>query len=279
MAGDFATGAFATLLATPCTAPFLGTAVGFALASGPVNILIIFATLGFGMILPYLAIALFPGIATSLPKPGHWMVTLRHWLGYALASTALWLTWVLAAQITPRFASIVGLCMAAIVILLSLRKTSVSKRLIKFGLLDFALIALGVTLAGSFIPKTEATVDVLWLPFNEQALAADVDEGKTVFVDVTADWCLTCKANKKFILSQDALSQRLFHSDIIAMQADWTNPDPVISDFLHKYRRYGIPFNAVFGPSAPQGIVLPELLTPEAVNNALDKAVNTTPAQ
>lgn len=277
LAGDFATGAFATLLATPCTAPFLGTAVGFALASGPRDILIIFTALGFGMILPYLAIALFPRIATSLPKPGHWMVTLRHVLGYALASTAFWLIWVLSAQITARFASFVGLSMAGIILLLSLHKTSVSKKLVKIGILDFILVSFIVTISGSLIPKMPPTVDVLWLPFSEHALAADVEEGKTVFVDVTADWCLTCKANKKFILSNDAISERLFHSDIIAMQADWTNPDPIITNFLHKYGRYGIPFNAVFGPAAPQGIVLPELLTPETVAKALDKASAATP--
>ena len=272
LAGDFVTGAFATLLATPCTAPFLGTAVGFALASGPRDVLIIFFVLGFGMILPYLAIALFPKLATSLPKPGLWMITLRHVLGYALAATAFWLTWVLSAQITPRFAAFVGLSMAGIVILLSLKKTSVSKKLLKFGLFDFVVVALGITLSGSLIPKAAPTVDALWQPFNETAIAANVEEGKIVFVDVTADWCLTCKANKKFILSQPDLSDRLFHSDIISMQADWTNPDPGISAFLQKYGRYGIPFNAVFGPNAPEGIVLPELLTPSVVTKALDRA-------
>ncbi|HEU0118488.1 MAG TPA: protein-disulfide reductase DsbD domain-containing protein [Alphaproteobacteria bacterium] len=272
LAGDFATGAFATILATPCTAPFLGTAVGFALASGPLDILVIFMALGFGMIIPYLAIALFPSLATKLPKPGAWMVRLRHLLGLALAATALWLIWVLSAQITAKFATLVGLSMLGIVILLSLRKTSVSQKLIKIGLIDFGLVALVLIIAGSIIPKPLTKVDALWLPFDEHAIAADVDEGKVVFVDVTADWCLTCKANKKFILSRDDLSQKLFHSDVLAMQADWTNPDPVITAFLHKYGRYGIPFNAVFGPGAPQGLVLPELLSPEAIEQALEKA-------
>lgn len=272
MAGDFATGAFATLLATPCTAPFLGTAVGFALTSGPLTIIIIFSTLGLGMILPYLLIAIFPRFATNLPKPGQWMVRLRHILGIALASTAFWLTWVLSAQITPRFAAVVGLCMTAIILLLSLNKTSISKQLIKYAVLDLSLFVFCITLSGSIFPKAPATVDNLWLPFSEHALAADIDEGKTVFIDVTADWCLTCKANKKFILSKSEVSDRLFHSGVVAMQADWTNPDPMITAFLHKYGRYGIPFNAVFGPNAPQGIVLPELLSPNAVLDALDKA-------
>lgn len=277
LASDFAAGTFATLLATPCSAPFLGTAIGFALASGPLDILIVFASLGFGMILPYLAIALFPRLATSLPKPGSWMITLRHLLGLALAATAIWLVWVLAAQVTPRFAACVGFCMTGIVILLALRKTAVSPRLIKIGLIVFAAVALALTLGGSLMPRGEAEVDTHWLPFNETEIAADVDEGKVVFVDVTADWCLTCKANKKFVLSQGDVARRLFHSDVIAMQADWTNPDPVIAAFLQKYGRYGIPFNAVFGPGAPQGIVLPELLTPSRVNEALDEAVKPAP--
>jgi len=277
LAGDFVTGAFATLLATPCTAPFLGTAIGFALASGPANILIIFAALGFGMIIPYLAIALFPSLATKMPKPGAWMIKLRIILGCALALTALWLLMVLGAQITSRFAAFVGLAMLGVVLLLALKRTSVSKRLVHIGLVVMTVVAIAVTFSGSMIPRAPAIADMLWLPFSGQAIAADIDEGKTVFVDVTADWCLTCKANKQIIKSDEALQQRLFHSDIIAMQADWTNPDPIIERFLQKYGRYGIPFNIVYGPAAPQGIVLPELLSPSLVIEALDKAQGRQP--
>ena len=273
LAGDFATGAFATLLATPCSAPFLGTAVGFALASGPQDIGVIFFALGFGMALPYLAVALYPRIAIALPRPGAWMVGLRWWLGFALALTAVWLDWVLAAQITVRYAAFIGLCMAGVVILLALaHKSTVSKRTIFIGIVEFLLVSLVLAFVGASLPKSQPEVDRLWVPFDENALAADVQEGKVVFVDVTADWCLTCKANKKFVLSSEAVQQRLFHSDVIAMQADWTNPDPIIIDFLHKHKRYGIPFNIVFGPSASQGIPLPEILMPDDVMNALDAA-------
>jgi len=110
------------------------------------------------------------------------------------------------------------------------------------------------------------------LKYAPAMLRADIDEGRTVFLDVTANWCLTCKANKRFVLSSDEIARRLFHSDVVAMQANWTNPDPAVSDLLHKYGRYGIPFNIVFGPRAPQGIVLPELLTGSAVLKALDEA-------
>ena len=128
LTGDFLTGAFATLLATPCTAPFLGTAVGFALASGPREILLIFLTLGFGMVLPYLAVAAFPAIAALLPRPGAWMLKLRVLLGVILALTVLWLLWVVAAQVTPQTAFQIGVCMAAIVMLLALRKKTAAQR-------------------------------------------------------------------------------------------------------------------------------------------------------
>ena len=274
LAGDFATGAFATILATPCTAPFLGTAVGFALASGPNQIVIVFAALGLGMALPYLAVGLMPNFATALPRPGAWMVHLRHLLGWALALTALWLIWVLAAQISPRGAFVVGVCMLAILGLFALQRYR-SRSYIIFGIASFAILAFGTVLAGSLTAKPAPEIDAAWQRFDESEIAGEVQEGKTVFVDVTADWCLTCKANKKFILARDEISQRLFRSDVIPMQANWTNPDPVIGAFLQKYGRYGIPFNIVFGPGAPQGLVLPELLSTEAVMEALDKAAKS----
>ena len=272
LAGDFATGAFATLLATPCTAPFLGTAIGFALASGPRDIVIIFAGLGLGMTIPYLLVAAFPRLATALPKPGPWMTYLRRALGVALLLTALWLVGILAAQITARLALLVALCMAGILLLLALRHAQVSRRLVLAGIALFLAMALGETLIGSALPKDMADVERRWLPFSEHALAANIQEGKTVFVDVTADWCLTCKANQKFVLSRPEIEERLFHGRVIAMQANWTNPNPVIAAFLQKYGRFGIPFNAVFGPGAPDGIVLPELLSRDSILDAIDKA-------
>ncbi|MDR3448703.1 MAG: protein-disulfide reductase DsbD family protein [Alphaproteobacteria bacterium] len=272
LAGDFLTGAFATLLATPCSAPFLGTAVGFALASGTGDIFAIFAALGCGMALPYFAVALLPRAATLLPKPGPWMQYLRQMLGVALAATALWLTWVLAAQITAAYATTVGLFLAAVIILLALRKRGVKRGLVLAGLIEICAVIVLLMYSGALLPKPVPQMERKWLAWSPNALAADIAEGKTVFLDVTADWCLTCKANMKFVLTQDEVAHRLFHGTLIAMQADWTNPDPAITDLLHTYGRYGIPFNAVFGPGAPQGIVLPELLTKKLVLDALDKA-------
>jgi suppressor for copper-sensitivity B len=277
LAGDFATGAFATLLATPCSAPFLGTAVGFALASGTAQIFAIFMALGFGMAIPCFIFAAFPRFATLLPKPGAWMLQLRRLLGLALALTALWLIWVLAAQITVAYAICFGLFMTAVAILLILRKHGTKNKLITLGIIEFCAVALLLGFNGAMKPRSMPQADRQWLSFNQNALDADIAEGKTVFLDVTADWCLTCKANMKFTLSDDEVSRRLFTTDVIAMQADWTNPDPVVVDLLHKYGRYGIPFNIVFGPNAPQGIPLPELLTPGLVIDALNKASTVTP--
>jgi suppressor for copper-sensitivity B len=267
--GDFATGAFATLLATPCSAPFLGTAVGFALASGPKEILVIFAAIGFGMILPYLAIALWPRIATALPKPGAWMEMLRHLLGWALALTALWLIWILAAQVAAIGAFLIGGCMAGLIAVLYLRKRATPWKLSYVAFTILMLLPFGVAFLGTAPAATPAPGGV-WQAFDESAIARYVSEGKTVFVDVTADWCLTCKANKRFTLGSSDVSDRLFNApNVIAMQANWTNPDSTIASFLRAHGRYGIPFNVVFGPNAPQGIVLPELLTPSTVLDSL----------
>jgi len=272
LAGDFATGALATLLATPCSAPFLGTAVAFAMAAGWVEILSVFAALGIGMSLPYLAVALWPRLASALPKPGAWMVVLSKILGFGLAATALWLLGILAAQMGKSGTVLVGLAMAAILFQLYLRHKKILRFLtipvIAFALLGSCGIAYVATAPSSHAPEMGA-----WQRFNEETLARNLREGKTVFVDVTADWCLTCKVNKRFTMTRKAVQDRLFGKrGVVTLQADWTNPNPIVTAFLNKHGRFGIPFNIVFGPHAPDGIALPEILTPSLVIEAIDKA-------
>lgn len=227
--GAFLTGAFATLLATPCSAPFLGTAVGFALVSGPATIIAIFAALGLGMAAPYLAVAAFPGVAGWLPRPGPWMVTLRRALALALVATGIWLGSVLAVQLS------------------------------------------GPEEGGA---QASNNAERAWLPFDRAAIAREVAAGRTVFVDVTADWCITCIANKRLVVYRDPVAARLFgdKATAVAMRADWTLPDDGIARYLASHGRYGIPFDVVYGPGAPEGIVLPELLSTDSVMEALDKA-------
>ena len=272
LAGDFATGMLATLLATPCSAPFLGTAIGFALAAGTTEILAIFTALGLGMAAPYMLIALWPRFAGALPKPGGWMAVLTYILGFGLVGTAIWLFTVLYEQIGKQLTALIALGMLAILFQLFLRHKKIMRWLTLPVILLVFSGAFFIGLAAT-VPEKVAKDSGVWQKFDEESLNRAVREGKTVFVDITADWCITCKANKRFTLSQDTVADKIFgNTDVVAMQGDWTNPDPVITAFLHKHGRYGIPFNAVFGPKATGGILLPELLTPSSVIEAIDHA-------
>lgn len=274
----FLTGAFATLLATPCTAPFVGTALGFALSRGTIEILAIFLAMGVGLALPYIAIALFPGIATRLPRPGRWMLWLTRILGVALVGTAAWLLSVLAGQIGWESAAGVAMLVALIGAVLTARKLLPEGRIARYaGIASVALAAIAIS-AALRAPQLAADRDlsgeaIAWAPFDPAAIPGLVASGQTVFVDVTADWCLTCIYNKTAVLEQgEALALLTENSDVVAMLADWTNPDPAIADYLASFGRYGIPFNAVYGPAAPEGIALPELLTQSAVVDAIAAA-------
>jgi suppressor for copper-sensitivity B len=227
MLGAFLTGVFATVLATPCSAPFVGTAIGFALSRGGTEIFAIFLAMAIGLSLPYLAVAAAPHLAVMLPRPGRWMVWLRKALGVSMAATALWLGWVLAGQ--------VGLLQAT--------------------------------------PADQAQGEAVhWQAFDPATIPELVASGKTVFVDVTADWCLTCKVNKSLLLDPPPVSTLLNQDNVVPMVADWTRPDPAISRFLAQHNRYGIPLNVVYGPKAPQGIVLPEICSAETMVEAIKQA-------
>ncbi len=264
LGGHFLQGALATLLATPCSAPFLGTAVGFALARGTGEILAVFAALGLGLALPYLLVAAFPGMATRLPKPGMWMVRLRQVMGVALAGTALWLLSVLAVQAGAN----AGLAVAALAVALCV--------VLYFKQVWAAIAVAALMIAAPAVTEgtgggSEAKSD-FWKPFDQAAIPALVADGKVVFVDVTAEWCITCQVNKAVVLSRGEVAKRLSGDGVVAMQADWTRPDEAIARYLASFGRYGIPFDAVYGPAAPDGRPLPELLTEGVVMEALDAA-------
>lgn len=272
LTGAFANGAFATVLATPCSAPFLGTAVGFALARGPIEIATIFAALGVGLALPYLVLAAVPGLVRLLPRPGAWMNGLRRALGLALALTAVWLVSVVRTQIGDILAGGLAAVLAAMLVLLFLlRHAGAFPRLAATG--GAACAALGLSLmAGIAPPSYGVEASGLWRPFDRDRIATLAREGQVVFVDVTATWCVTCQVNKAAVVSRGPVAARLAGAGVVAMRADWTRPDPRIADYLASFGRYGIPFNAVYGPNAPEGIALPEILSDQAVLAALDRA-------
>ena len=275
IAGHFLSGAFATVLATPCSAPFLGTAVGFALARGTPEIFAVFTALGVGMATPYLVVAAFPGVASRLPRPGPWMVTLRRVLAFLLAATAVWLLTVLATQSGAPAALAVGALMAVAAALLWFASRDMLRLAAAAGGLGVVFVLAFATpgqLGRAALPPPPVADASMWRPFDRAAIPELIAAGKTVFVDVTADWCVTCQFNKKLVLERGEVARRLAADHLVAMRADWTLPDAGIAAYLEEFGRFGIPFNAVYGPALPRGLALPELLTERAVLTAFDRA-------
>jgi suppressor for copper-sensitivity B len=264
-------------LATPCSAPFLGTAVSFAFSRGPLEVVAIFAALGLGLSLPYLAVAQFPGLATRLPRPGPWTIHMKRILGLALIGTAVWLLSVLGTQIGTTGAAIVAGTMTAAVLTLALaalgRLPRVAAAGVVAGLALIAFVAPSTVAPLSAAQKSGGDSDVgRWQAFDRSQLSGLVADGRVVLVDVTADWCVTCQVNKRLVLNNGTVVQRLASLSALSLRADWTLPNRDIADYLASHGRYGIPFNVAYGPSAPRGIVLPELLTVDAMLSALDRA-------
>ena len=280
LGGHFLTGIFATLLATPCSAPFLGTAVGFAFARGTAEIFMVFGALGLGLSLPYLLVAAFPGIATRLPRPGKWMVGMKRFLGVLLAATGLWLVTVIAVEAGVETAAGIAIAAVLIGVVLALRNME-GLRLGRHAGKVAALLAAVIIAAPLFAPAApgndaQTLDDSVWRPFDQAEIRRLVADGKTVLVDVTADWCLTCQVNKAAVLNRDPVAGILESGEVVAMKADWTRPNQEIADYLASYGRYGIPFNAVYGPGAPDGLVLSEILVTDNILAAFEEAGGAT---
>jgi len=266
--GDFTSGILATLLATPCSAPFLGTAIGFALAAPVMILILIFMFVGVGLALPYLAVIAFPKLASVMPKPGRWMLRLRQVLGLALVLTAVWLLGVLLKQWG------VGSDWRWAAALIAGAAFATGAYFAKWRTAGLGAAAAAIPLALIIIASPQAAVskDAIFQPFTEAALQAALDEGKTVFVDVTADWCLTCKTNKIRAINVPEVKAELAKNDVVALQADWTTYDPSITTYLASLGRRAIPFDAVYSGKTGEVEVLPELLSANNVLEALDRA-------
>ncbi len=276
----FLAGAFATLLAASCSAPFVGTAVGFALSRGPAQIAAMFGVLGIGMASPFLAVAAAPRIVAYIPRPGRWMGWLQRILGVALLGTAAWLIWVLGLEAGPEIAVFAGGVLGVLLLALALRQivrpAEPARRIL--GTAAVALSAITVLVPSlrdqaapvAAFPTGRHTGN--WRLFDQASIARNVTNGKLVFVDVTAAWCLTCKVNELNVLDRAPVWERLREPGVIAMRADWTRPNPLLTTYMQAFDRYGVPLYVVYGPGAPGGIVLPELLTSNIVMNALRRA-------
>lgn len=271
---SFGSGVFATILATPCSAPFLGTAIGFALSRGAVDIYVIFAALGIGMSMPFLIVSALPKLATMLPKPGRWMDVVKKVMGGLLALTAVWLLSVLAIQVSFLSAYIVAGLMAATVAVLWGRRylSQAVRHAAPASIVALAVLAYLTPQFADASSEANGKSVIAWQPFDEAAIPQLVAQGKTVFVDVTAEWCITCQVNKKLVLDRGEVAQLLNSENVVAMQADWTKPDETIAAYLASFSRFGIPFNVIYGSVAPNGLTLPELLKADIVMETFTRA-------
>ncbi|MEH6452741.1 MAG: protein-disulfide reductase DsbD domain-containing protein [Psychromonas sp.] len=271
--GHYLQGMFATLLATPCSAPFLGTAVAFALGASMLELFVIFTALGLGMAMPWLLIALFPSIALLLPKPGKWMGTIKLIFALMILVTCFWLLSLLTNFIGLLAVLIIAALLLLIFSIMAVRKYGKRIFLIVFSSL-LLVTALGL-LVGSLTAKHWASPlasDLEWQALDAGSIEAQVAAGKTVFVDVTADWCVTCKANKIGVLLQDPVYSALQADNILLMKGDWTVRSDSVTAYLQSFNRYGVPFNIVYGPAAPQGLPLSTILSSDEVLSTIKQA-------
>ena len=265
---DFFNGFFATLMATPCSAPFVGTAITAAFTQSYAIGISIFLFMGVGMSLPYLLIALFPKLINYLPKPGKWMIYIKYLLGLLLLATVLWLFNILLNFFNYYF--IISLII--FFLLLSYRqKIPFQKNIISV----IVLLVIFSSSSFSFFQQNRVfEIEKDWLNFYDITLDKLINENKIVFLDITADWCATCQFNKINVLNSETIISLFKENDVTLIRADWTKPNDKINLFLEKYDRFGIPFNAFFSPNFPEGILLSELLSEKEMIDAVKKINN-----
>ncbi|MEZ8820305.1 protein-disulfide reductase DsbD family protein [Vibrio sp. 10N.222.54.A1] len=271
--GHFTQGMFATLLATPCSAPFLGTAVAFALATSVPVMFLIFTALALGMASPWIAVALFPSVALRLPKPGQWMNNIKLLFGFMMLITSVWLLSLLSNHVPMLWVYVISIVALALLVMRTLRVYG--KKVATWTGGALIILVSASLVVGSITSNKSATLlppEPNWEPLSTTAIENHIADGKVVFVNVTADWCITCKANKIGVLLQDPVYGMLHHSEVVAMEGDWTVPSQSVTSYLQENGRFGVPFNIVYGPKAPNGIPLPIILTDESVISAIETA-------
>ena len=279
--GDFFTGVLAVVVATPCTAPFMGAALAWAFTAPTFVALLVFVVLGLGLALPFLLIGFVPALAHRLPRPGAWMETFKQALAFPLYLTAAWLAWVLTRQ---RGADAIGWWLFAAVLLAFAAWAWTRARTTghRWAMVASVLAALALvwplrvihtmprpSAAAALAAPSEGIVPV---PFSEQRLADLRAAGRVVFVNMTADWCVTCKANERAVFRTDGFREAMAEANAVYMVGDWTDVDPTLTAFLQRYKAVGVPLYVVFPRNGGEGRVLPVVLTGETVREALAEA-------
>ena len=265
---DYFNGFFATLMATPCSAPFVGTAITAAFTQSYLIGISIFLFMGVGMSLPYLFIAAFPQLIKYIPKPGKWMVYVKYFLGLLLLATTIWLFNILISFYNYNFLILLILFF----LVLSYRQklpflkniTTIITVLVIFSTASLNFFQKNITFEN----------EENWLNFFEADIDQLINENNLVFLDITADWCATCQFNKVNVINSNKIVQLFEDNQVTLLRADWTRPNQKINNFLEKYDRFGIPFNAFFSKNFPKGILLSELLSEKEIVNAINKIKN-----
>jgi thiol:disulfide interchange protein DsbD len=282
-AGSFFSGVLAAVVATPCTAPFMGAAIGFALSQPGLAMLEVFLSLGAGLALPYWLLCHWPALQRCLPKPGVWMENLKQGLAFPMYAAAVWLIWVLARQAGPTavvvgLAGCVALGFAAWLYQISQNAGGGRRWLGEAGAGLLAVLALCSSYVAIDAPAMAAIECAPggkdWQPYSTEALSRLRAEGKPVFVNLTADWCISCLVNERVALSSASVLNAFRESGVVYLKGDWTNRDPVIAGVLADYGRSGVPLYLYFAPGAQAAVVLPQILTPNLVIAAVKGVAN-----
>ncbi|ADI37491.1 putative thiol:disulfide interchange protein [Waddlia chondrophila 2032/99] len=291
LTGSFLSGILATAVATPCTGPFLGTAVGFAVTLPIFQALTIFTSLGLGMASPYLLLGAFPNLLRWMPKPGNWMITFKEIMGFIMLATVLWLIWVFGAQTDTMalFILLIGFFFLAIgcwiwgkwgtpVMKKRTRMIGLAAASATFIIGGYAITKASSMSGNSPAPLTNAEIAMAeaspseltdrWIPFSPELLEKLQDQGIPVFIDFTAKWCLICQANH-LVLEVDNVEKKFLQKGVVRMIGDWTKSDPVITEWLKKFGRNGVPLYVLYNEKR-EVEVLPQVLTPDLVIEKLD---------
>ena len=271
--GAFFTGVLATVVATPCSAPFMGAALGYALVQPAAVALAVFTALGLGLALPYLVLAFVPALGSRLPRPGRWMETLKELLAFPLLGTVVWLTWVASVQGGP--AAVAGIL--TILVLLGLVAWVGARWPGRWsGAAGVVVVGVALLVAASIervdAPARAATSESGWEPYSSARLGELLAQGRPVFVDFTAAWCVTCQVNERLVLARPEVRDKMQALGVVAVRADWTVPDPDITRALQQFGRDGVPLYVLYsGRENDPPRILPQILTTEVVITELDQ--------
>lgn len=288
--GSFFQGVFATVLATPCTAPFLGTALGFAFSQSSAVILAMFVAIAAGMSAPYLLLSAQPAWLRFLPKPGPWMVHVKQFMGFLLLATLLFLLYVLGAQRGLEGAIWVSCFLLVISVACWMKgafvlpTSSAVKRSVVLVLMLVLVLGSGIYfIGGKFrltnLASSDSRLRGDWQAFTPERLQAELDQGHSVFVDFTAAWCITCKFNEANVLESAEVRDAFQRHAIVKLKADWTNGDPAITKLLQRFGRPGVPLYVLYAGKNEEPIVFPEVLTKGMVLEKLQTAARRVAAQ